>query len=145
MGSPVSCLSVFFRLTVRTSEHSLKLETGTKCQVDRSSFLCYSQIRLCGGKICTWWPWKPVLTQATAYTADKLTRRNEPCMKCNGSKASISLFAKVVWVVDRSMTTLPFFTLQYTTAAFAAFTHDRFHYEIVFAAWRSLVACFNML
>lgn len=74
-GSLVSCLPVFSRLSVRTSEHSLKLETGTKCQVDGSGFLCSSQMRLCGGKICTWWPWKPVLTQAVAYSADTLTRK----------------------------------------------------------------------
>lgn len=79
-GSLVSCLPVFSRLLVRTSEHSLKLETGTKCQVDRSGFLCYSRIRLCGGKICTWWPWKLVLTQATAHGADKLTTQSNSRM-----------------------------------------------------------------
>lgn len=32
-------------VSIRTSDHSLKLVTGTKCQVDGSGFLCYSQIR----------------------------------------------------------------------------------------------------
>lgn len=63
----VSFLPVFNRQLVRTCKHSLKLETGTKCQVGRSDFLCCGQIRLCGGKICTWWPWKPVFSQDTAY------------------------------------------------------------------------------
>lgn len=84
-GSLVSCLPVFSGLSVRTSEHSLKQETGTKCQVDRSGFPRYSQIRLCGGKICTWWPWKPVFTRAPAYRSDTLTKeRSEPGLTCNG-------------------------------------------------------------
>lgn len=86
-GSLVSCLPVFCRLSVRTSEHSLKLETGTKCQVDRSGFLfATTKYGFVVEKICTWWPWKPVFTQAAAYSAGKLTTksRGKPVWKCNG-------------------------------------------------------------
>ncbi|CAB1426645.1 unnamed protein product [Pleuronectes platessa] len=61
-------------VSIRTSDHSLKPVTETKCQVDGSGFLCDGQMQLCGGKICTWWPWKPsVPPLKAAYSADKLT------------------------------------------------------------------------
>ena len=85
-GSLVSCLSVFCRLSVRTSEHSLKLETGTKCQVDGSSFLCNDQIRLCGGKNLHLVAMETsVHPRAAAFSADKLTTesRRHPGLKFN--------------------------------------------------------------